>query len=104
MNHIDLVANVPVRNVGSVAGNLTIKHQHNEFPSDIFLLLVTVGAKFTIKDSKGNDQVVEAENFLGVDMKKKIISKISLPPLPADKYELRTFKVLPIFKMCYQKH
>ncbi|XP_055707343.1 uncharacterized protein LOC129804238 isoform X2 [Phlebotomus papatasi] len=95
LNHIDFVANVPVRNVGSVAGNLTIKHQHNEFPSDIFLLLVTVGAKFTIKDSKGNDQVVEAENFLGVDMKKKIISKISLPPLPADKYELRTFKITP---------
>ncbi|XP_059620522.1 xanthine dehydrogenase-like isoform X2 [Phlebotomus argentipes] len=95
VNHIDLVANVPVRNVGTVAGNLTIKHQHNEFPSDIFLLLVTVGAKFTIKDVKGSEQVVAAEDFLGVDMKKKILTKISLPPLSADKFELRSFKITP---------
>lgn len=48
VKHIDLVANVPVRNVGTLAGNLSIKHQHNEFPSDIFLLLETIGATITI--------------------------------------------------------
>ncbi|XP_055686789.1 uncharacterized protein LOC129792085 isoform X2 [Lutzomyia longipalpis] len=95
VKHIDLVANVPVRNVGSVAGNLSIKHQHNEFPSDIFLLLVTVGAKFTIRDTKGSDLVVAAEDFLGIDMKKKILTKISLPALPADKFEMRSFKITP---------
>uniref|UniRef100_A0A1L8DXU8 Indole-3-acetaldehyde oxidase n=2 Tax=Nyssomyia neivai TaxID=330878 RepID=A0A1L8DXU8_9DIPT len=95
VKHIDLVANVPVRNVGSVAGNLNIKHQHNEFPSDIFLLLVTVGAKFTIRDTKGSDLVVAAEDFLGIDMKKKILTKISLPSLPSDKFEMRSFKITP---------
>lgn len=34
--------------VGTIAGNLTIKHQHNEFPSDLFLLLETIGAKLVI--------------------------------------------------------
>jgi hypothetical protein len=34
--------------VGTIAGNLSIKHEHPEFPSDIFLLLVTVGATLTI--------------------------------------------------------
>jgi hypothetical protein len=34
--------------VGTIAGNLSIKHEHPEFPSDIFLLLATVGATLTI--------------------------------------------------------
>jgi hypothetical protein len=34
--------------VGTIAGNLSIKHEHPEFPSDVFLLLVTVGATLTI--------------------------------------------------------
>lgn len=46
--HIDKVAHVAVRNIGTLAGNLSIKHQHNEFPSDIFLIFETVGAKLVI--------------------------------------------------------
>nr|CAD7197905.1 unnamed protein product [Timema douglasi] len=38
-DHIDLIANVPVRNAGTIAGNLSIKHQYNEFPSDMLDLL-----------------------------------------------------------------
>lgn len=34
--------------IGTLAGNLSIKHQHNDFPSDIFLIFETVGAVFTI--------------------------------------------------------
>jgi xanthine dehydrogenase/oxidase len=48
VEHIDLVAHIPVRNIGSLAGNLAIKHRHHEFPSDIFLLLETCGATVTI--------------------------------------------------------
>lgn len=47
--HIRKVANLPVRNVGTIGGNLMIKHQHPEFPSDLFLLLETVGAKLTVR-------------------------------------------------------
>lgn len=60
VSHIDLVANVPVRNNGTVAGNLMIKNQRIEFPSDIFLLLETVGAKVTISMSWNNDYIMNA--------------------------------------------
>ena len=33
---------------GSWAGNLMLKHKHPEFPSDMFVLLETVGAKIYI--------------------------------------------------------
>ena len=34
------VANTAVRHMGTLAGNLMIKHTWNEFPSDIFVMLV----------------------------------------------------------------
>lgn len=48
VKHIDLIANVPVRNTGTIAGNLMVKNQHKEFPSDLYLILETVGARVTI--------------------------------------------------------
>lgn len=48
VKHLDLVANVPVRNAGTIAGNLSIKHRHPAFPSDVYLLLEGVGARLTI--------------------------------------------------------
>lgn len=46
--HVTMVAHVAVRNVGTLAGNLSLKHQHHEFPSDLYLILETVGAQLTI--------------------------------------------------------
>jgi len=31
-----------------MAGNLAMKHEHNEFPSDVYLILETAGATLNI--------------------------------------------------------
>ncbi|KAG5332847.1 XDH oxidase, partial [Acromyrmex heyeri] len=36
--HVEIIANVPVRNIGTIAGNLMLKYQHKEFPSDFVVL------------------------------------------------------------------
>ena len=46
--HLLVVANTPVRNMASWAGNLMIKHAHREFPSDVFLLLTAARARLVI--------------------------------------------------------
>ena len=46
--HLLLVANTPVRNMASWAGNLMIKHAHREFPSDVFLLLTAARAQIAV--------------------------------------------------------
>ncbi|XP_069693941.1 uncharacterized protein [Periplaneta americana] len=93
-SHIDLVATVPVRNIGTIAGNLSLKKMHNDFPSDIFLILETVGAKLDIAYSKTGRYTVSLQEFLDMDMKNKVILSVSLPPL-SEKYKLKTYKIMP---------
>ncbi|GAB0096226.1 xanthine dehydrogenase [Sergentomyia squamirostris] len=95
IRHLELVAHVAVRNVGTLAGNLMIKHEHPNFPSDVFLLLDTVGAIFIIADSATKTQAVTAAEFLTTDMKRRIILKIRLPPMEANRDILRTYKIMP---------
>lgn len=109
--HIDRVANVPVRNVGIVklsyfvidiikirfqsgtlAGNLSIKHAHNEFASDIFTILEGCGAKLTILDCNNLRTVASPMEYLSLDMNKKCILKIVFPRLGTG-YRFRSYKV-----------
>ena len=41
-----------MRNTGTLAGNLMIKHAHQYFPSDCFLMLETLGANVVVGKSK----------------------------------------------------
>ncbi|XP_075976857.1 uncharacterized protein LOC142977055 [Anticarsia gemmatalis] len=71
-----------------------IKHAHNHFQSDIFLILETVGAQVTIMDWHGNKQTCTMQGFLKEDMKGRVLYNILLPPL-TDSYELITYKLMP---------
>ncbi|XP_075976974.1 xanthine dehydrogenase/oxidase-like isoform X2 [Anticarsia gemmatalis] len=93
-DHILVVAHIPVRNVGSIAGNLMIKHQHNSFSSDIFLLLETVGAQITIQNAFSFKRTMTMQQFLRTDMRGHVIWNIMLPPLN-NNYRLVTFKIMP---------
>ncbi|XP_037034826.1 xanthine dehydrogenase-like [Bradysia coprophila] len=95
VDHIDLIANVPVRNVGTIAGNLSIKHQNVEFPSDLFLILETVGAKLKIAESATKYSTVSVAEYLNVDMRHKIILNVVLPLLDQKEYTFRSYKIMP---------
>ncbi|XP_024942171.1 xanthine dehydrogenase 1 isoform X2 [Cephus cinctus] len=92
--HIDLIASVSVRNIGTLAGNLMIKHTHHEFPSDLFLILETVGAQLHILEDPSKKTSTALMDFLHLDMKHKIIYSILLPSLSKD-YEFRSYKIMP---------
>ncbi|KAJ8967053.1 hypothetical protein NQ317_000045 [Molorchus minor] len=92
-NHINLVANLPVRNIGTIAGNLMLKHKHNDFPSDIFLLLETYEAVIFIVDTEGNETMTSAKDFLKVDMTKKVIKNIIFRSFD-DSYKYVTYKIM----------
>ncbi|XP_001864335.2 xanthine dehydrogenase [Culex quinquefasciatus] len=95
VKHIDLIANVPVRNTGTIAGNLSIKNQHHEFPSDMYLILEAVGAQFTIMESGGKTSTISPAQFVSKDMKKKLVLNVVLPPLDPKVFVFRSFKIMP---------
>jgi xanthine dehydrogenase/oxidase len=45
--HLGKVANVPVRNRGTWAGNVMMAYYHEDFASDVFLLLAASNATLT---------------------------------------------------------
>ncbi|CAH0755277.1 unnamed protein product [Diatraea saccharalis] len=93
-NHLKLVANISIKNLGTVGGNLMIKHQYNDFPSDIFVLLETVGARLTIVFNMTERNTVTMQQFLRLDMTGKIILNVIMPPLNDD-FKVVTYKVMP---------
>ncbi|XP_059622489.1 xanthine dehydrogenase-like [Phlebotomus argentipes] len=93
-DYINLMATVPVRNVGTIAGNLMIKHDHPEFPSDIFLLLETIGATLTIVDTGNVPETLSPLDFLSKDMQKHVIKEVTLPQLTPSIYRLRLYKIM----------
>lgn len=92
--HIGKIGSVPLRNAGSIAGNLMLKHAHREFPSDLFVVLETVGAKVTIMGSDGKILQFGLPQFLETDMKGRVILSVELPPLSKD-HIIKTFKIMP---------
>ncbi|CAH2208161.1 jg4520, partial [Pararge aegeria aegeria] len=93
-DHLSLVAHVTIRNLGTIAGNLMLKHRYREFKSDLFLLLETVGAQLRIMVSFASFKVLSMQEFLNEDMTKKIITNILLPPLNYE-HKLVTYKIMP---------
>ncbi|XP_041981243.1 xanthine dehydrogenase-like [Aricia agestis] len=92
--HLELVAHIPVKNIGTLAGNLMVKHHHPEFQSDIFLLLSTVGAELTILQGPGLMEVVPMHQFLQTDMTGKVLLNVLFPPLNSQ-YKIWTDKIMP---------
>ncbi|CAL8096692.1 unnamed protein product [Orchesella dallaii] len=104
--HLERVANVSVRNNGTIAGNLMIKHGHKDFPSDVFVILETLGATITIasvkvqkcgiggrneKISIDSPKTISLVDFLETDMHAKLVVSLNLPK--RDGYHFRSFKI-----------
>ena len=92
------LASPAVRDMASLAGNLMIKHQHHNFPSDIFSMFESLGAKITIASQSSAGEIHTSEyslsEWLNVDMKRKVILHISLPPKGTN-CKFQFFKVSP---------
>ncbi|CAL8110876.1 unnamed protein product [Orchesella dallaii] len=87
------IAGHPVRNRGTLAGNLMMKHAHKEFPSEIFLLFESIGATLKIGTSMTSQQEYTLIDFLNLDMTGKVILSIHLPVFEKERYLYKCFKI-----------
>ena len=77
--HLSLIASVGIRNQGTLVGNLMLKNAHNDFPSDVFISLETVGATLEIVTSTGAIEEVSVSKFPTHDMNRKFVKTIKFP-------------------------
>ena len=77
--HLALIASVGIRNQGTLVGNLMLKNAHNDFPSDVFICLETVGATLEIVTSTGAIEEVSVAQFVTHDMNRKFVKTIKFP-------------------------
>jgi aerobic carbon-monoxide dehydrogenase medium subunit len=74
------IADVQVRNRGTIGGNVCVSDPTNHFPP----LLVALGATFTIRGPGGDRTVPADEFFLGVYMtavnEGELLTKVNVPP------------------------
>jgi xanthine dehydrogenase/oxidase len=93
--HFKFIANVMVRNAGCIAGNLMIKHAHNDFPSDIFTILECLSSKVEVYDFLASKSTTYSLlDFLKISMAAKVILSVTLPKL-ADNEIFKSFKITP---------
>ena len=91
-DHIKKVAHPSVRNVGTIGGNLMLKHQYPDFPSDIFLLLETAGATLVIRNPDNSETISSPVEFLTLNMTKKILYKIQMPEISGKVFTYKTMQ------------
>lgn len=94
VKHFDIIANVPVRNNGTLAGNYMIKNAHIGFPSDIFIAFEALSAVVTVFDGSKTASM-SSRDFIKHDMKKKVLLKFTLPAFNPSKFLFRSFKIMP---------
>ncbi|GLJ16108.1 hypothetical protein SUGI_0268590 [Cryptomeria japonica] len=82
------VASPQVRNIGSVAGNLMMAHEHPDFVSDLATILTAVETRMKICSAyyNGLPEFVNIEQFFGMDMDGKVITEINIPTLPSNSH------------------
>ncbi|XP_061182872.1 xanthine dehydrogenase-like [Saccostrea echinata] len=88
---ISKVATASVRNLGTWAGNLMLKHKHPEFQSDIYTMLEVVRAQLNIVVN-GETKVIPISEFLSQDMTDCVIVAMFLNSVP-DNHHIRIYKV-----------
>ncbi|RVE49403.1 hypothetical protein evm_005915 [Chilo suppressalis] len=93
--HFDLIANLPVRNIGSIAGNLMLRQAMPDYQSDIFILFETVGAIVTVRDNQGFKKKLTMREFLKYDMRGRLMLSVALPPVNSSEWIFKSYKIMP---------
>ncbi|TDG48782.1 hypothetical protein AWZ03_004685 [Drosophila navojoa] len=93
--HLDLIANGPVRNTATLAGNLSIKKAHPEFPSDVHVSLEALDVRVVASKGAKDEQEISLADYLNSNDKKLVLKALLLPAYATDKFIYESYKIMP---------
>ena len=97
-HHISKIGNISVRNAASWSGNLMMKYNHQDFPSDVFICFETIGATLTLvgPDVFTPPIVCTPAQLLSVSsLNGKLFYSVGFKPLDDATTIVKTFKIMP---------
>lgn len=83
--------------MGTLAGNLMIKHQNKEFPSDIYITFKALDVQVNVMFDKGTTKKLSLDEFYETDMTGKLILSFELPKYDKEVYRFDSYKVSSYF-------
>uniref|UniRef100_A0A0A1WXK0 Aldehyde oxidase 2 n=1 Tax=Zeugodacus cucurbitae TaxID=28588 RepID=A0A0A1WXK0_ZEUCU len=93
--HFDLIANLPVRNTGTLAGNINLKKCHPEFPSDVFITFEALDVQVIVADDVSTWKTIPLKEYLALSNEKIIIIAFELKAYPKDQFFFNSYKIMP---------
>ncbi|CAD6991713.1 unnamed protein product [Ceratitis capitata] len=93
--HFDLIANVPVRNAGTLAGNISIKKAHPEFPSDVFLSFEALNVQIIIQELSAPARSMPILEYLRQPFNKAVITAFELKAYLKGRFVYHSYKITP---------
>ncbi|KAK6190255.1 hypothetical protein SNE40_002166 [Patella caerulea] len=93
--HLEKIGTTSIRNLGTWAGNLMLKHKHPEFISDIYVIFEAMKTLLVIVDSTGKEMNYDIADFLKLDMTGKVITMAIIPVVTDANINIRSFKSMP---------
>ncbi|XP_001990519.2 aldehyde oxidase 4 [Drosophila grimshawi] len=92
--HFNLIANVPVRNNGTLAGNISMKKKHPEFSSDVFITFEALDVQVLVYENASHQRVMSLLDYLQDTTSKLVIGAFVLRSYPKQKYLFNSYKIL----------
>ena len=81
-----------------------LKHAYQDFPSDLFLLVETIGAKLMIISPDAASVSVTPLEFLATDMANKVLLFIEFPPTKDSLFTYKTMQRYPNLHHYFNKY
>lgn len=93
VRHLKFVANVPVRNVATWAGNMMMTKTHPDFASDVVLMMTAARALVCVQSSSSSEEWMTVPEFLASPTASTSLLTALKIPYPAKNAVFDTWKV-----------
>lgn len=70
-----------------------LKHEHKDFPSDIFILFAAIDVRINVMASRDNVLSFTCQEFLNFHMKETLIVSVTIPSYFAEEIFFESYKV-----------
>lgn len=82
---------------GSLAGNISIKKQHPEFPSDVYISFEALDVRVLVANNAKEEHQLTLAEYLSSSNRKLLLKAFLLPAYPKEKFVYDSYKVVNHF-------